>query len=410
MSLRQAVDTAIQQSPEIALSRLEAEKARQAIRLARDPFFPRLVTGSGLAYSNGFPMSIEGSAPSVIQAQAIAYIFNRPQSYQVAVARENARGAVLASSGKRGEVAWRVAALYLDAERAARIGELARKEVESQQKVFETVQARVREGRALPLAEKQAALNVARARQAAGELEDEQAAAETALAVGIGLGPEHRVRPNGQERPAPELPSGEGQAQREAVESSKELRQLESQMVAKGLEVRGAKSARLPRADLLAQYSMLAKFNNYDEFFRKFQRNNGQVGVSFQIPLSAGPGVSAQTATDQAEIARLRIQLADTRNRITTDVQQSFRELRKAETAEEVARLDLDVAREQLSVDLARIEEGRLGLGEVEAARVVENQKWIAFYDARYAVEKARWGVLRLTGGLIGAIDSLPEK
>ena len=36
---------------------------------------------------------------------------------------------------------------------------------------------------------------------------------------------------------------------------------------------------RLPRADLVSQYGLFARFNNYDEFFRKFQRNNGQIGV-----------------------------------------------------------------------------------------------------------------------------------
>jgi hypothetical protein len=34
----------------------------------------------------------------------------------------------------------------------------------------------------------------------------------------------------------------------------------------------------------------------------------------------------------------------------------------------------------------------------------VENQKWIAFYDAQYALEKARWDVLRLTGTLADAV------
>src|SRR6202011_2156688 len=96
MTLRQAVQTAIQQNPDLALSRLDEEKARQAVRSARDPFFPRVVVGSGLAYSNGFPMSVDGSAPSVVQAQARAFVFNRPQSYQIAVAKENSRGASLA--------------------------------------------------------------------------------------------------------------------------------------------------------------------------------------------------------------------------------------------------------------------------------------------------------------------------
>src|SRR4051812_29087556 len=101
MTLRQAVAAAIQQNPDLALARLDEEKARQQVRSARDPFFPRIVVGSGLAYSNGFPMSIEGSAPSVVQAQARAFIFNRPQSYQIAVSKENVRGATLIVASKR---------------------------------------------------------------------------------------------------------------------------------------------------------------------------------------------------------------------------------------------------------------------------------------------------------------------
>lgn len=406
MTLRQAVEAAIRQNPDIALSRLDEEKARQSVRVARDPFYPRLVVGSGLAYSSGFPMSIEGSAPSVVQAQAIAYVFNRPQNYQVAVARENARGAALAVTSKRDEVAYRVAALYLDAERATRILELARKDTDSLAKVLETVQAQVQEGRALPLAEKQAAYNVARARQIAEGLEDDRIAAETALAIGIGLSAEDRVQPVDQERPAPSVPPSEEEAIQAAVDSNKDLRRLESQIVAKQFEIRGARAARLPHVDLVAQYGMLAKFNNYEQFFRAFQRNNGQVGVSFQLPLPAGPGISAQSAQAQVEIARLKIELANQRNRIASDLQQSFRDLRKAGTASEVARLDLDVAREQLSVDLAQMQEGRVTLRQVEEARVVENQKWIAFYDAQYALEKARWNVLRLSGNLRAWLQS----
>src|SRR5512141_3261084 len=130
MSLREAVQAALQQNPDIALARLDEDKARQAVKVARDPFAPKLGVGSGLAYSYGFPMSIEGSAPSVFQAQASQFIFNRPQNYAVAAAKEDARGATIGVSSKRDEVAYRVAALYLDAERAARVGGLAAKDAE----------------------------------------------------------------------------------------------------------------------------------------------------------------------------------------------------------------------------------------------------------------------------------------
>ena len=51
MTLRQAVETALKQNSDIALARLDEEKARQAVRLAKDPFLPKIVVGSGLAGS-----------------------------------------------------------------------------------------------------------------------------------------------------------------------------------------------------------------------------------------------------------------------------------------------------------------------------------------------------------------------
>jgi outer membrane protein TolC len=113
----------------------------------------------------------------------------------------------------------------------------------------------------------------------------------------------------------------------------------------------------------------------------------------------------SQTETD---ITHLRVQLNSARNQISADLQQSYRDVKKAELAAEVARLDLEVAREQLGVNLAQMQEGRLTLRQVEEARVAENDKWIAFYDAQYAVEKARWAVLRLTGDLVPAIEGMP--
>ena len=405
MTMRQAVETALKQNPDITLARLDEAKARQGVLVAKDPFTPHLVIGSGLAYSNGFPMSIQGSAPSVVQANIVQDIFNRQQSLAVAQAKETARGAALDVAGKRDEVVFRTASLYLDAERASRLKEFVRRESESLQKVLETVQTQAREGRALPLAEKTAAANLAHARQAAELLDDDAATSETTLAMALGFSAEERVHPVAEERAAPPLPKSEEEAIASALDSDKELRKLESQITAKELEKRGVKAQRLPRVDLVAQYALLAKFNNYAEFFQKYQQNNEQIGMSFQIPFAVGPGVGAQVAQVESDIAHLKVELNNARNKLRNDIEQAFRNVHKSQTAAEVARLDLDVAREQLSVDLAQMQEGRVLLRQVEEARVAESDKWVAFYDAQYGLERARLSVLRFTGGLMAAVE-----
>jgi len=406
MTLRQAVETALKQNPDITLARLDEAKARQGVLLAKDPFTPHLVIGSGLAYSNGFPMSIQGSAPSIVQANIVQDIFNRQQSLAVAQAKENARGAALEVTGKRDEVVFRTASLYLDAERAGRLQELARKESDSLQKVLETVQTQVREGRALQLAEKTSAASLAHVRQAAELLEDDIATSETALAMALGFSAEDRVHPVAEQRATPPLPKSQEEAIATALDANKDLRKLESQITAKELEKRGVKAQRLPRVDLVAQYALLAKFNNYAEFFSKYQENNEQLGMSFQIPFAVGPGVGAQVAQVESDIAHLKVDLNNARNRLRNDIEQAYRNVHKSETAAEVARLDLDVAREQLSVDLAQMQEGRINLRLVEEARVAENDKWMAFYDAQYGLERARMSVLRLTGDLLAAVEA----
>ena len=387
------------------MARLDELKAQAAVRVQKDPFAPHVNFGSGLAYTNGFPMSIDGAAPSVIQGRASEFLFNRQQSYVVARTKEESRGAGIAASAKKDDVAFRTAVLFLDAERAARAGEMARKEMESAQKVLATVENRVQEGRALPLESKRAALNVARARQAADSLDADRETAETSLAIVLGYAADDRVRPVAEERPVSPMPPSEEAAVESALQSSKELRRLESQIAAKGLEGRAAKAARLPHVDLVAQYGLFATFNHYQDYFLKYQRNNGEIGVSIVLPLVPGPGVSAASAEADAEASKLRILLANTRNQITADTHQSYRELRKAEDQRDVSRLDLEVAREQLSVNLALLQEGRIPMSQVEESRIAESGKWIAFYDAQYAVERARWNLARQTGDLLAALQ-----
>jgi outer membrane protein TolC len=404
MTLRQAVERALQQNPEIAMARLDEVKAQAAARARKDPFTPHVSAGSGLAYTYGFPMSIEGSAPSIVQARASQFLFNRQQSYLVAESKEEARGAGLAASFKQDEVAFRTASLYTDAERAGRAGEMASKELDSLAKVLATVQNRVAEGRELPLESKRAEFNLARARQVAEALDADRETAETSLALVLGYGADDRVRPAAEERTLPSMPASEEAAVESALQSSKELRRLESQIAAKGLEGRAAKAARLPRVDLVAQYGLFATFNHFQDYFLKYQRNNGEIGISFQLPLLSGSGVSAAAAEADADAAKLRIQMNQKRNQIAADARQAYRDVRKAETARNVSRLDLEVAREQLSVNLDLLQEGRILLRQVEEARIAESDKWVAFYDAQYGVERAYWSLARQTGDLLAAL------
>ena len=402
--MRQALNRALEQNPDIALARLDEQKAAQSVRLARSPFHPTLAAGSGIAYTNGFPMSIDGAAPSIVQARARESLFNRQQSLTAAAARENERGFAISTESKRNEIAFRTASLFLDAQRSARLADLARKQVDSLEKIVEAMQARISEGRELPIESKRAALSLARGHQRVEQLVDDQDSTERSLAVVLGFSADDQVRAAAEELKAPATPPSEEAAIQSATESSKELRRLQSELTAKELDVRAQKAARLPTVDLVAQWGLFAKFNNYTNYFRTFQRSNGEIGASVTIPLWSGPSVSAAAAQAEADAARVSIEMNAARNRISLETRQNFQTLHKAETERDVAHLDLDVARDQVSILLDQMNEGRATLQQLEQARFNEDEKWIAFYDAQYAAEKAAWDLLHRTGDLMAAL------
>ena len=403
LTLRQAVDVALKQSPDLVLARLDEQKAQAGIRVAKDPFVPKVYAGSGAAKTWGYPSSIEGSAPSIIQARTDMALFNRPKSYELARVRENARGAAIGVQSKTDEVAYQTASQFLDIQQMVRSLQSLRLEVESLDHVSESVKLRVEEGRELALENKRVAVDLARARQRSEGLSADLDFAQASLAVVLGFPAGDRVQPVDDERKPGEIPETEQAARDLAFENSREIKRLESEMLAKGFEVREYKSTRLPIVDVVAQYSLFAK-STYQDFFTHFQRNNGQVGVSIQIPLLVGSAPKGLASQAEADILQLRTQVNQARNRIELDTQKNYQELKKSHAGAEVAKLDLDYAREQVSVLLAQLGEGRVARQRVDDARLNEQEKWIAFYDAQHTEDKARLNILRGTGTLLASL------
>ena len=404
LTLKQAVARALAQNPEVVMARLDEARASLGVRVAKGPFTPHVGVGTGLAYTNGFPLSIEGSAPAIFQARANESLFNKPQSYAVAQAKESARGAGFASGEKSDEIAYRVASLYIDADRAGRLADSAQKQVESLEKVLQTAQARVEEGRELAVTAQEANVNLLRGRQRLIALQSDRDYAARSLAVTLGWSAEDLVNPGDEDRVAPAIPANEEAAIQTALSASKEIKRLQSNYSAKGLEIKGDKARRLPKIDLVAQYALLTKFNHYQQYFATFSRNNGELGASIEVPIFTGSETRA--AIEQAENDRQHIQteVEVARNKIVLDIHQSYQDIHKADIARQLAQADLDLARSQLSVVLAQMGEGRASLSQVEEARFSEDEKWIAFYDAQFNSERARLNVLRETGELLAAL------
>ena len=190
-----------------------------------------------------------------------------------------------------------------------------------------------------------------------------------------------------------------------ALDSNKELKRLESAYQAKVLDIKSIKAQRLPHADLVAQYALLTHYSNYQEFFKTFQRNNGEIGASFSVPLYVPSGVKAALTQAETEQQHVRAEIDAARNKIMLDLHQAYRNLEATTGAGQLARAELDLARSQVSVLLAQMNEGRASLRQVEEARFNEQEKWIALYDSQFNAERARLNILRQLGELASIVQ-----
>ena len=72
----------------------------------------------------------------------------------------------------------------------------------------------------------------------------------------------------------------------------------------------------------------------------------------------------------------------------------------------DLARMQLDLAREELTVLLAQNGEGRVPISRVEQARLEESNRWMTFYEADVQELRAKLAILRQTGNLLAAIHA----
>ncbi|MEO8377777.1 MAG: TolC family protein [Candidatus Sumerlaeota bacterium] len=404
MTLRQALDRALQQNPDVILARLDAQKSKFQTEQTRDPFSIKGGVGSGLAYTYGFPSSIDGNAPSLFQFRAQRALYDKPQSYRIEQAREGERGAAIDVALRQQDIAYRVSTAFLDADSAARSAAAAERQYQSLQQIKQFIDVRVADGRELKNEATRANVNALVAQDAAEQFAYVGANSEAVLAVLLGYPNGDRVHPAVEERDDV-LPVAQEQAVTTALEQSTELRRLESNLKAKRLEIKSFEGSYLPRITAFSQYSVLAKFNNFLDFYPKFQRNNYQIGASIEFPIFTGKAPKAGKAAAQNDTERLLVEIARTKARISADIDQSYRDVQRAEKARNLRRAVLDLAREDLTIVLVQSDEGRATLAQVEAARAKEQEEWIRYYDAQRVVEIAKLNVRRNTGTILAGVQ-----
>ena len=100
-----------------------------------------------------------------------------------------------------------------------------------------------------------------------------------------GLPAGQAIRVSAAELPSSGPPEPASNVVDAAIGHSAAIREAENVRRAREHVLKGARGAYWPSIDLIGQYSVLSKINNYDQFFKSFQRNNVNGGIEVTIPI-----------------------------------------------------------------------------------------------------------------------------
>ena len=401
LTLKRAVELALQNSRDIQIAKIQSSLAQRSALITKAEFLPNLYAGSGAGYTFGIPETPGGRAPSIFNVTYTEQVFNKPLMGQAKELQEQVRSYQYSLEETRNLVIVRTAAAYLELEKVRHSLELLGKEQESADKIVRVTQERSSEGFELPVEITKVQLTKARIVQRILQLEGREDELEVFLRNQLGLAPDQQVEVGPEELPGEaELAGADLMAA--ATQSNTSLRMAESDVRAKEFRLRGEKGGYLPTLQVVSIYSVLAKFNNYTQFFRNpndFQRNNLNAGIEMQVPIFS-PKTKANIGLAQVQLDAAKMNLANTRTQVTADVRQKTRAVQRADAAKEVARLELQLAQQNVAVLQSQFNEGKLSLSEMERARLEENDKWLAFLDANFQRQQAQLQLLRTAGQL----------
>jgi outer membrane protein TolC len=184
-----------------------------------------------------------------------------------------------------------------------------------------------------------------------------------------------------------------------ALQNNTGLQIAESDVRAKEFRLKGEKRGYFPTLELVSVYSVLGKFNNYSQFFNTFQRNNFNAGIQVQVPLFSAR-TKANVGLAEVNLAAAKATLSNKKSEVSAEVRQKTRSVREKDAAKEVARLELQLAQQDVAVYQSQYAEGKLNLREVEKARLSENERWMAYLDANFQRQQAQLELLRAAGQL----------
>ncbi len=405
VSLKRIVQLALAHGTSISIAHADQQRAFAAYHELRNNYIPQLVAGAGLGWTDGFPLSLEGSAPSLFNVTAQSVLLNPALKDFIHAARSDYAVTALQAKDQRNQVIQDAVISYAELatweDRLTHLRELETAEEKMQVAVAERVKAGVDS----EIEDSKARLSVARVRLRLAQANGSADVMREHLAGLTGL-VATSIETDPASLPAlPEVKSEDLKQEEEergkALESDPSLQAAVEHARAQYLRLKGEKRSLWPSIDFAGQYANLATYNNYQKFYQphSFQPNNASVGVVIHFPfLNLAQHARVQEAESDALKAKKQAEAAH--NQVNEETLRLQRSVEQMQDARDVAELEYQIAEKNLATLPTRMNAGTATLHDLDAARTQASEKFIALQDITLELERDQLSLMRATGDL----------
>jgi outer membrane protein TolC len=402
VSFREALDLALKHSSGMGMAQADQMHAHQDYLQARDAFIPEVTLGSGLANVWGYPMSIEGSAPSVFNVSAHSYLLNFGQRDYMRAAHSDWDAANTLFDDQRQATMLETALTYIQLDQESAKLTTLQQEASESSRLAEIGQQRLQAGVDSKVDLTKASLNAARVRMRLAQVQGEVDLLRQRLAQLTGLDAHAVATDPASIPPPPDFHQQDNLAAR-AIANNAAIKAADERAKSAALRAEAEHKQLYPSVDFVANYGLFTKYDGLDLLFPqgRFSQNNATLGVAIRVPFLNSAQRRHAGAAD-ADALKAKEQATAMREQLANETLQLQRSVEQLAAAGEVAQLEFELAQAESDAIPARIEGGTATIKDEVAAHIETGDKQAALLDAQFAVERARLQLLRNLGALEG--------
>lgn len=398
LPFRAAIELALKNSAASGMARADVDRAKAGYLQARDLFVPQLSVGSGLGYTNGFPLSIEGAAPSIFDVTTQQFVINFAQRQYLKAAKSDISTAEAQSIDRRNDVMMETAIDYIQLDLLESSLSVQHEQQQLAAKYEDVVSQRVQAGIDAPTELTRAKLAAARTQMQLAQSQGAIDQLRLRLSQLTGL-PQKAIQTSTESIPEFPAVSQDEDYTGEALQNNSAVKIAEDTAQAKEFRAKGDERQRYPAMDVVSHYALLAKFNNYTDFFKTFQRNNFVIGASMRFPIFNSSQREAAKAA-KADALRAHKEAQTVKEQVGTETLRLQRSVAQLIAARDVYKLEHQLAESDAETTHEKIQAGGATLKDEQSARITEHERYAAYINSSFDLDKAQIQLLRQIGQL----------